>query len=232
VEEIKKEFDAHQASRGAVLTDKRKNDILSLAHDLPSLWGSPSTQDKDRKRILRLLIKDITVERVEAKKMVLHLRWQGGACEDIPVLRPPRYCDQIRYSSEVVDRVKRLAQELRDSKIAAKLNEAGLLSAKGNRFTPSVVRWIRHRHHILAPVLKLPGELTIGQIAEKFAVSPNVVYYWIKRNVLCARRPDGGPYYITLDPEKERELTNRVARSVKIHRNSDGFLNHAVGGAV
>jgi DNA invertase Pin-like site-specific DNA recombinase len=232
VEEINKEFDAHRASRRAVLTDKRKNDILSLAHDLPSLWGSPSTQDKDRKRILRLLIKDITVERVEAKKIVLHLRWQGGACEDIPVLRPPRYCDQIRYSNEVVGQVKRLAQELPDTKIAAKLNEAGLLSAKGNRFTPSVVRWIRHRHHILVPVLKLLGELTVGQIADKFAVSPNVVYYWIERNVLSARRPDGGPYYITLDPEKERDLTDRVARSVKIHRNSDGFLNHAAGGVV
>lgn len=232
MEEIKKEFDAHRASRRAVLTDKQKNNILSLAHDLPSLWGSPSTQDKDRKRILRLLIKDITVERVEAKKVVLHLRWRGGACEDIPVLRPPRYCDQIRYSNEVVGRVKRLAQELRDTKIAAKLNEAELLSAKGNRFTPSVVRWIRHRHHILAPVLKLPGELTVGQIAEKFAVSPNVVYYWIERNLLSARRPNGGPYYITLDPMKEKDLTDRVARSVKIHHNSDGFLNHAAGGAV
>jgi hypothetical protein len=59
------------------------------------------------------------------------------------------------------------------------LNEAGLLSAKGKRFTPSIVGWIRYRHRIPAPVLKLPGELTVGQIAEKFAVSPYVVYYWI-----------------------------------------------------
>ena len=136
VEEIKKEFDAHRASRRAVLTDERKNDILSLAQDLPSLWGSPTTQDKDRKRILRLLIKDITVERVEPKKIVLHLRWQGGACEDIPVLRPPRYCDQIRYSNEVVGRVRRLAQELRGHQIAAKLNEAGLLKREGQTVHP------------------------------------------------------------------------------------------------
>ena len=83
------------------------------------------------------------------------------------------------------------------------MNEAGLLSAKGNRFTPSVVRWIRHRHHILAPVLKLPGELTVGQIAEKFAVSPNVVYYWIERNLLSARRPNGGPFTSLWDPDKK-----------------------------
>jgi len=232
VEEIKKEFDAHRASRRVALTDKRKNDILSLAQDLPSLWGSPTTQDKDRKRILRLLIKDITVERMEAKKMVLHLRWQGGACEDIPVLLPPSYCDQIRYSKEMVDRVRVWAQELSDSKIAVHLNEAGLLSAKGKRFTSSIVSWIRYRHRIPAPVVKRPGELTVGQIAEQFAVSPYVVYYWIEHNVLSARRPDGAPYYIALDPEKEKELTDWVAQSVKIHRNGDRFLNHAVGGAV
>lgn len=232
VEEIKKEFDAHRASRRVALTDERKNDILSLAQDLPALWGSPSTQDKDRKRILRTLIKDITVERMEAKKVMLHLRWQGGTCEDIPVFLPPRYCDQIRYSDKVVERVRVLAQELADSKIAAHLNEAGLLSPKGKRFTPSIVSWIRYRHRIPAPVLKLPGELTVGQVAEKFAVSPHVVYYWIDHNVLSARRPDGAPYYIALDPEKEKELIDWVAQSVKIHRNGNGFLNHAVGGAV
>jgi DNA invertase Pin-like site-specific DNA recombinase len=232
VEEIKKEFEAHRASRRVALTDERKNDILSLAQDLPSLWGSPTTQDKDRKRILRLLIKDITVERMEAKKMVLHLRWQGGACEDIPVLLPPRYCDQIRYSDEVVDRVRVWAQELPDSKIAAHLNEAGLLSAKGKRFTPSIVSWIRYRYRIPAPALKMPGEMTVRQIAERFAVSPYVVYYWIEHNLVSARRPDGAPYYIALDPEKEKKLANWVAQSVKIHRNGGGFLNHAVGGAV
>src|SRR5512139_3651809 len=75
-EEIEKEFNARQATRRLAVTDEQKNALLSLARDLPSLWGSPTTQDKDRKRILRLLIKDITVERMEAKKMVLHLRWQ------------------------------------------------------------------------------------------------------------------------------------------------------------
>jgi hypothetical protein len=231
--EIKKEFDAHRASRHVALTDERKSDLLSLAQDLPSLWGSASTQDKDRKRILRLLIKDITVERLEVKKMMLHLRWQGGACEDVPVSIPPRYCDQIRYPIEVVDRVKALAHNLTDSRIAAHLNEAGLLSAKGRRFSPSIVRWIRYAHRIPAPVLRLPGEFSVRQVAEKFAVSPDVVYYWIEHNVVSARKPDGAQYYyVVLDPEKEKELVHRVAQSVKIHRNGDGSLNHAARGAV
>jgi DNA invertase Pin-like site-specific DNA recombinase len=231
--EIKKEFGAHQASRRVAVTDEQKKALLSLAQDLPSLWGSPTTQDKDRKRILRLLIKDITVERVEAKRFILHLRWQGGACEDIPVSSRPNYVDQIRYPAAVVDQVRLLAIHLTDRQIAAHLNEAGLMSAKGKSFTSSIVRCIRYAYRIPAPVLKLPGELTVDEVAEKFAVSPNVVYYWMEHHMVSARRPDGRHYYyIALDPEKEKELADLVAQSVKMHRKVNGSLNHAAGGAV
>ena len=231
--EIKKESDAHQARRQVAVTDGQKNALLSLAQDLPSLWGSPTTQDKDRKRILRLLIKDITVERVEAKRFVLHLRWQGGACEDILVSSRPNYVDQIRYPAAVVDQVRLLAIQLTDRQIAAHLNEAGLMSAKRKSFTSSIVRCIRYAYRIPAPVLKLPGELTVDEVAEKFAVSPNVVYYWIEHHMVSVRRPDGRHYYyIALDPEKEKELADLVAQSVKMHPKVNGSLNHAAGGAV
>ncbi len=40
----------------------------------------PTTSAKDRKRILRLLLKDITLEKRPAThQAILHLRWQGGA---------------------------------------------------------------------------------------------------------------------------------------------------------
>ncbi|MGD0236074.1 MAG: helix-turn-helix domain-containing protein [Syntrophorhabdales bacterium] len=231
-EEIEKEFNAHQATRRVAVTDEQKNALLSLAQNLPSLWGSPTTQDKDRKRILRLLIKDITVEKVETKRFVLHLRWQGGVCEDVTVAIPPSYCDQLRYPKEVVDRVRVLAENLPDSHVAAHLNEEGLTSAKGSRFTRSIVGWIRYRHRIPAPVLRLPGELTVDEVAEKFAVTPGVVYYWIQHNIVRARRPGGMQYYIALNPEKEKELAQWVANSVRIHHKGDGTLNHAAGGAV
>jgi DNA invertase Pin-like site-specific DNA recombinase len=230
-DEIRSEFNAHQATKRAAVTDEQKNALLSLAKDLPSLWGSSTTQDKDRKRILRLLIKDITLEKLSAKKVVLHIRWQGGACEDVPVSVPPGYCDQIRYSQEVVDRVRVLAHNLPDSEAALQLNKEGLTAAKGTRFTRSIVAWIRYTHQIPAPVLKLPGELTVNQIAEKFGVSLHVVYYWIEHKVLTARRPRGGAqYYITLDPDKERGLAQWVAMSERVPTQRS--LTRAVGGAV
>ena len=170
------------------MNDEQKKALLLLAKDLPSLWGSATTQDKDRKRILRLLIKDITIDKLPGKKAVLHLRWQGGAHEDVLVTLPPCYCDQIRYQKQIVDRVRVLAQSLTDCEVASTLDKEGLSSAKGAQFTRSIVAWIRYTHRIPAPVLRLPGELTVNQIAEKFGVSLHVVYYWIERKVISARK--------------------------------------------
>ena len=54
-----------------------------------------STQSKDRKRMLRLLIKDITVEKpANRKQLLVHIRWQGGACSDVSVQLPPNIADR------------------------------------------------------------------------------------------------------------------------------------------
>ena len=91
LEETKQQYQQRKQAEALVLTPEQKARIQQLAHDLPGLWKAPSTRAKDRKRILRLLLKDITVQKLaDPKQIVLHLRWQGGATEDIPLTLPPR----------------------------------------------------------------------------------------------------------------------------------------------
>jgi DNA invertase Pin-like site-specific DNA recombinase len=217
-EEVKREFATHRSNKQITPTAEQKNDLLSLTKNFRSVWKASTTQAKDRKRILRLLLKDITVEKLpNAKRTVFHLRWQGGACEDIPISIPPIYSDQIRYPDKMIDKVKLLSKDLSDHQIALELNKEGVLSATGKRFTPSMIKWIRYKHQIPGPVLRLPEELTVQQVATKFAVSPNVVYYWIERNVVAARRSKGGaPYWIRLNSQKEEELAHWVKHSVRL----------------
>jgi len=229
-EQLKQEYAQRQSAENMVLTPEQKDRIRQLARDLPRLWKASTTQAKDRKRILRLLIQDITVEKLsDPKQVVLHLRWQGGACEDIPIRLPPRSCDQRRYPKGVVDEVRRLAATLRDADIATALNEQGQRSAMGKLFTESMIKWIRYRHRIPGARLKHPGELTVKQAAEKLGVSPNVVYYWVERRVIHARRINkGSPLWLTMDAHKERELFEWVRNSSRIQanraRNSQGRL--------
>ncbi|MFA6290072.1 MAG: recombinase family protein [Opitutaceae bacterium] len=221
LEEIRQEFGDFQRSHGLAVTAEQRTKILALAKDFPRLWNAPTTLAKDKKRMLRLLVKDITVERItEPRQVLLHVRWQGGACEDIAVDLPLPIADRLRYSEELVEQVRRLATEKADAEIADALNQQGCRSAKGKPFTQSMIAWIRYKHRIPSPELKRPEELTVTQVAEKFDVSPNVVYYWIQRGILVARRRNGGSaLWVTLDPETERRLWQWAEESTRIQKS-------------
>lgn len=214
------ELERSRQRQGLELTEEQKTQLLALAQDLPKLWKSQTTSAQDRKRMLRLLVKDITVEkrRVE-RKAVLHVRWQGGAVEDLLADLPLSAPEKLRCPEAIVNQVRTLAQSMTDMQIAATFNRQGVLSATGKPFTLSMVKWIRAQHNIPAPSLKDPDELTVGELAARLRVRPGVVYYWIEHGHLLARRiGPGTPYWITLGAEKETELRAWVANSNRINQ--------------
>jgi len=212
LEEVKQQQHEFKQAQILEMTPQQREQVFALAQDLPRLWKASTTQARDRKRILRLLIKDITVEKLpEPKKLILHVRWQGGATEDIPCVLPPRNCDKVRYASETVQKVRDFARTLMDDQIAEALNMQGLLSSKGGPFTATKIRNIRCTHGIPSPELKRPEELTVKEVAQKFKVSSHVVYYWIERGYVAARRvKDGLPFWIVLQDTDEEELRSPV----------------------
>jgi hypothetical protein len=226
LEHLKKQAAEFQRQESRVTTAEQRAKVLALAMDLPRLWHAPTTPAKDRKRMLRLLIKDITVEKAtNPKRLLVHIRWQGGACSDICVQLPPTIADRLRYSAAIVEHVRHLAQSLSDSEIADRLNQEEYVSALGKRFTGSMIQWIRYRYQIAKARLARPEELTVQQVAERFRVSPNVVYYWIDRGVIQARRLNAGsPYWITLNEPDDQTLQEWVRNSCRIQSVSSTRL--------
>jgi DNA invertase Pin-like site-specific DNA recombinase len=218
LDELKKEAAEFQRQEAHVATPEQKAKVLALAKDLPRLWHAPTTQSKDRKRMLRLLIKDITVEKpAHQKQLRVHIRWQGGACSDVSVQLPLNIADRVRYPSAVVDKVRELARHMPDSEIADQLNQEGQASAKGLPYTLKIIQWIRCRYRIPPAELKRPEELTVRQVAQRFGTSDQVVYYWIDHNVIGTRRVGPGmPHWITLNGPEEQQLREWVRNSRRI----------------
>jgi len=134
---------------------------------------------------------------------------------------PPNIADRVRYPSAVVDRIRELARNLPDSEISDQLNQEGQTSAKGLPYTGKIVQWIRCRYQIPRAMLVRPEEVTVPQVAERFRVSPNVVYYWIERGIIQARRLNSGsPYWITLNETDEQKLRDWVRNSCRIQMTS------------
>ena len=168
--------------------------------------------------MLRLLIADITVEKlVDTRQVVLHVRWQGGACSDIAVALPLPIAERLRYTPQVVERIRELSQQLSDPQIVEALNQQGLRSSHGLPFTLSMVKWIRYRYGVPLTSLMRPGELTVQQLAQRLGVGIGVVHYWIKHGTIEARQLDGrGPWWITVTGQQEVELRDYVRNSMRL----------------
>ena len=223
LEDLKKQYADFEQQKARVATPEQKVKVLALARDLPRLWHAPTTQARDRKRMLRLLIKDITVEKPHgARQVILHIRWQGGDCDDLMVEIPAKIWERQRNPDAIVMRVRDLAKTMTDAQIVAELNRCGEQSATGRRHTLHTISWIRWKYKIPVPSLRRPEELTVKELTARLRVPPSVVYYWIKRGMIDVRRIDGGsPIWITVDEEKLQELRDRVSRSKKIRKQPD-----------
>jgi DNA invertase Pin-like site-specific DNA recombinase len=212
---VKAEAAKFQKQKARVVTSEQKATILALARDLPRVWRASSTQSKDRKRMLRLLIRDITVEKLpDVRQVVLHVRWQGGLCSDTTVKLPLPIADRLRYAPEIVDKVRELSSRLSDRQIVQQLNEQGLSSSKGLAFTLSMIKWIRYRYAVPPRCLIRPDELTVRQLAERLGVSISFVHYWIRNGLIQARQiDDRGPLFITVTAQQEQQLHDHVKTS-------------------
>ncbi|MBI2842913.1 MAG: hypothetical protein HYX78_05890 [Armatimonadetes bacterium] len=65
---------AREADR-AILDDEKKKQIIALATDFPRLWNNPKTPQRERKRMVRLLIEDVTL--VRGRQITAHVRLKG-----------------------------------------------------------------------------------------------------------------------------------------------------------
>ena len=221
-EALEKQQDAHcqyekwQEKEFPQINNETRKRLHNLAADLPKIWHNKHTSSKERKQILRLIIKDITVEKLLKKRqLVLHIRWQGGTHEDLIVDLPLPIHERLRYGTQVVSMVANGARQLEDDhQIAQTLNTSGQVSAKGKAFTASMVQWIRYKHRIPAPSARRSGELTVKETASKFGISTGTIYYWIQRGIIHPRKSNGGSLcWITIDSKDESELKVQAAKS-------------------
>ena len=63
--------------------------LAATVADLPALWSAPATSDKDRKRLLRTLLGDVTLlPEPDRAKARIGIRWHAGTDEQLIITRP------------------------------------------------------------------------------------------------------------------------------------------------
>jgi hypothetical protein len=172
------------------LDAEQRHRVVALATDFPRLWNDPRTPDRERKRMARLLIEDVTL--LKANDITVHVRFKGGATHTLSVPLPKPAWMTRRTSPEVVTAIDRLLDDHTDGEIAELLNARGLTSGEGKRFHPMIVSRIREAYDLKTRYARLRarGLLNEREIAKRLDVEPCTIKIWRRAGLLVAYRFD------------------------------------------
>jgi hypothetical protein len=88
--EAEEQYQKQSQADRAVLDQQTKDKILALATDFPRLWRDPKTSDRDRKRMVRLLIEDVTLSKTD--HISAQVRCKGGTTHPLTLPLPVLGC--------------------------------------------------------------------------------------------------------------------------------------------
>lgn len=176
--EAQQEYERRREQDQKVLTSEQRTTILSLASDFPRLWRDETTPDRERKRMVRLLLEDVTLNRGE--RITLHIRFKGGAHKTLNLPLPLKSWQRWVTAAAAVQEIDHLLDHHTYPQIAAILNERGVLSGAGKAFHRAMVARIQ-RSYGLKPRydrLREAGLLTLQEMAQVLGISPTRVKIW------------------------------------------------------
>ena len=201
LEKLRQDYAVYCSQKAWTPSAKEEEDILSLAQRIPEIWNAPASAPKEKKRIIRILIEDVTVlAEKRCSDFTIGIRFRSGKCEEIPLKKPLPNADKKRHSDDTVSLIRDLAASMSDHEIAAYLNHRHMTTPEGNLFTYAGVRWIRYKHNISGPYQRNNRGISVSEAAELLGISASRVYYGISAGKIPARKQHPGwPWEVLID---------------------------------
>jgi hypothetical protein len=152
--------------------------VMALSTDFPKVWNDPHTTDRDRKRLMHLLVEDVTL--IKTHEITLQVRLRGGATHTLTIPEPQRSWQTWVTSPEVVQLIDTLLNKSTDAQVAKILNERGLHAGKGGAFQGYLVANIRRAYRLKSHYERLceAGMLTVEEMASLLGIGKGTVKKW------------------------------------------------------
>jgi DNA invertase Pin-like site-specific DNA recombinase len=184
LDEAEEQYEQQCQADRALIDEESKAQVLSLAADFPRLWRDPQTPERERKRMVRLLIEDVTL--IQAERITAHARFKGGTTRTLTLPRALSWGEARKTSPEVLATIDQLLDECTDAQIAAELNRRGLRSGGGCVFTPLLAGNVRRHYRLKSRYERLreKGMLTLSEIAEQLGVSTGTIKIWRRHGLV------------------------------------------------
>jgi DNA invertase Pin-like site-specific DNA recombinase len=184
--ESQEHYEKQRKEARVQLSEEQLAQIAAVATDFPALWRDPKTPHRERKRMARLLIEDVTLIKRDA--ITAHVRFKGGATQTLSLPLPPSAWQMRQTPQQIVVKIDRLLDSHTDGQIASILNDRGHISGGGKAFNRFIVQKIRRKYGLKSRYQRLrdAGLLTIQEVADLLHVHEKTIKTWRDHGLLLA----------------------------------------------
>nr|WP_253308769.1 helix-turn-helix domain-containing protein [Rickettsia endosymbiont of Ceutorhynchus assimilis] len=201
------------------LSEELKTVFLDVGKKLPEIWHQSVLSRQQQKSFLRCLIDKVVAHRIRRDCLQVRIVWHGGETTTSHVPIPVRSFHTLTRAVEMEQSIIELSKEGKtDAEIAKYLEKQGHRSpsCSKNIVLECTVANIRLKNNIMreknkSQPLKVPGYLTVPQIAKILNVTKYWLYYRIDNGQIKIRKDYSktkGKYLFEDTPETVRILTD------------------------
>lgn len=202
--EAQQEYERLREQDRQRISEEQRQAVWQLAEDFPRVWRDPLLPHRDRKRMVRLLLEDVTL--LYEETITLHLRCRGGATQTVTLPKPLFSWETWTTPATIVAEIDRLLNDHTYGEIAGILNERQLRPGRGERFNARIVARIQTGYALRSRYerLRQAGLLTLEEMASLLSVHPKTVKIWAAHGLLKAHPYTDKPEYLYEPPGQDR----------------------------
>lgn len=182
--QAQEDYEKHSRSDQHKLTEEQRARVLNLASDFPKLWKSPTTTDKDRKRMARLLLEDVTLLR--GQNVTVQVRFKGGTHRTLNLPLPLNGWQVRQTKPELLQEIDRLLDQFTLGQVAVELNQRGWRTSLQRPFSAQRINGLCRYRGLKGRQQRLQdrGLLDSHAIAQLVGTKPTLVDYWREQGLL------------------------------------------------
>src|SRR5271169_1538697 len=182
-------YDKARQQQPGQLTEEQKARIRQLVTNLPGIWNDPATPARERKRIARLLLTDVTVTRT-SDTITAHVRLAGGQHRTLTPPVPKRAWEIRQTPAATITAVDQLLDHHTCAEIAGILRRHGLANGQGKPLTATMVQRVIRTYQLRSRRQRLldTGLIPLSQMATLLGASTATVKDWYHAGIVSGQR--------------------------------------------
>jgi DNA invertase Pin-like site-specific DNA recombinase len=179
------------AAADGPLSPAQRAAISQLASDFPALWRDPATPQRERKRLLRLIVEDVTLLR-DGHTVTAAVRMRGGTSHTLTLPLPRNAWEKRKTPQTTIALIDALLAEHTYRQVAGILTQRGITSGEGKPFTAGRLRAHCDRYRLRSHYQRLreTGMLTLDEIADELGAHPQSIKRWYRLALITGRLAD------------------------------------------